>query len=323
MILQIESSVFDDRYSGALKFFSNLGINNYAYFDFKLNDLKGCSELSEDTIQEWELLDDVYTRDSASFEMTNRVVVVAKQQECDLDKTPPVVDIESAKRLLTTPFEIWLENARNDKNFLMCALGRNIRGRLDEQNEQGRLRFDGKGGVGELKKNLMVNNDRLKERAKIFVIIDSDSDSPYTPGRDNQEVISLCREKGIYNHCLERRMIENYIPHEYEIAKRERYDADSPIVQKWKIYRSFTLDQRFCFHLKKGFKYQSYHPDLYSGVSREDKDTLENGFGQNIADFFSDLEQREVIHQEMKAHDETSELENIADKIQKVTRLPK
>lgn len=323
MILQLDSSVFDQRYSSDLRIFSALGLDNRGYFDFSIEDLKRCEALSTESLQEWELLNELYTRDSASFEMTNMVRVVGEEVAKDFDNSPPIISIKDAKKLLTTPFQIWLENGRNDKNFLMCALEKNIRKRLEEQIDEGKLRFDGKGGIGELKKNLLESVDSLTARVKVLVIIDSDCDSPFTPNDEPQRVINICEEKGIDKHCLQRRMIENYIPFNYVIRQEEQVNNESNVVKKWRAYRKFNRNQRYCFHLKRGFTYQHYEPNLYDDVSPEDRRVLQRGMGDSSAQIFADSTKYDVIHREMKAHDETSELDTLVQKVHKFTRLPK
>ncbi len=185
--------------------------------------------------------------------------------------------------------------------------------------ERGLLEFVNAGGLGELKKQVEETySNEVGFPIRHWTFFDSDSSNSSTISAASTATIQLCREYHLKFHCLNRRAIENYVPLEAIIEKTPASRrSSSDVCLKIEKFKTFSIEQRNHYHMKKGIKEIScFDSGLYDDMSNEQYDLLANGFGGSFADIYSrdqpcpessaDYEEK---HQHMKSEGALVELE--------------
>lgn len=238
--------------------------------------------------EEWELINDLAIRLEALEPATSSVVITDVSVSNWTLKTPHV-SLADGVALLRAPFEVLVENARNDRAFLMSMATIEQRRRLAELEDKNWLRFSGAGGIGEMKMLLETfAYQRSQTRFVTWVAHDSDALQPNSPSMEALEVRNLCNGRAIGHHMLTRRAIENYLP----MASLEAWARRQP-GERLALYRAYdrmSEAQRSHFNMKGGFKGDAARGSemgaLYDDLSLKRRAALAGGFGNRIAELY-------------------------------------
>lgn len=211
------------------------------------------------------------------------------------------ISIIQAINYINKPFYIYLENDRNDKNFIKFFCDDSDLRILNELEGSSELDYMSGGGVGELK-NKVMNNDFNPDKS--FVLCDSDSLPLMKQETVNTTAIAI-RDysvgKNIKFHMLNRRFIESYLPVESlkHYVYRD-YNNDNPILscepKHKKLLDAFLKieckETKYHFNLKRGIigdskRYNGNKEEAinmhYKNINKDLLDDLMHGFGDNLS----------------------------------------
>lgn len=322
MVFELKGSLFTEKYKIQLKNLFSAALSKRGYLKFELSEIRNKLASLSISLDEAEIAYEYYIKDSARIPLQNKALVCDEILDSDLTVSIPVLTPDDAVNLMMAPFEIWLENGRADREFLLCVVDNTLKEELTKREKSSALHIDGKGGIGELKMSITTNQRPLIERNKLFVLMDSDC---RVPGKLHQAAIDLknvCESRNIHYHCLNRRMIENYLPTQFLESELSRCSNEKSLHDKLRLFNQLSLEQRSCFHFKKGFTRSSNDKELYSNLSTKVLNGLHNGFGKDISRFFSDEKWKTSVGQEIRKSESPDEAKEILNKIKRVIRVP-
>lgn len=219
------------------------------------------------------------------------------------------VTLNDALRICRTPFAIVVENAVNDRKFLLAVASPEARSRLFALEREASIEFKNGGGIGTMRQTLehdLGSQPDLHFRS--WVLFDSDAASPGIPSNDSELVRELCVKYRVPFHQLRRRSIENYIPPN---ALRTWVFATPKRRHKVPLFRAFcglSDVQKHHYHLKRGFQGQAPAGGLYSSLSPDDRRSLDSGFGNAIAEETLTFD---IHHSEFTAYGVTAEMDGV------------
>ncbi|EID4388071.1 hypothetical protein [Vibrio vulnificus] len=322
MLVELDKSVFVERYSSELDYILQSGIQGFIYVNFDIED-PDVEEWLKSNNEDWYGVLDTYLSDSSSFKIEN-IVIVKDIEESNFDSEIPIVTPSDGVIISKKPIELYLENSRNDKNFIKLILNQDERDLFSRLENNELLSFSS-GGVDELYQILCGNVSKKGRRNKRFVLIDSDATAPNAISSSATKIKEHCQENNIFHHILERRAIENYLPIQYLIEKLrpEHQVCTNDDYKKYTTYLSMTREQRHHFHMKSGFKDQSCRNSGLYDVECPNLQTLKEGFSKKYADKFLDsLSDYDKIHDIIRLDGESDELIAVSKKIMSYIRLP-
>ncbi|MEZ8651710.1 hypothetical protein AB6D92_22405 [Vibrio splendidus] len=327
MKINLDKSLFkdDNRISLMSILYSALG--NMAYLCFDMDDDDILDWISQNSCDDWKLANDIYVTDSANFRLSNKINVTDDIANSDWSLPTPEVTLSDACILISKPIEIWVENAINDGAFVKLILSRTLLNLFESWEAKSRVEFTTRGGIGDMKKTLLIRNNDMGHRNKRFVLCDSDALQKGKPHREANVIINTCTDNKIPHHCLERRSIENYLPIDY-LINSINVNA-RPTNNKYKKYNAFkklSEDLRHYYHMKEGIN----HTPLYkSGLYDHVMDTilteadLWTGFSNKYADrFLSAVQDREEIRKLLLIEDKYNELTSLENRLIEYIRVP-
>ncbi|MEN8214988.1 MAG: hypothetical protein ABFS56_01130 [Pseudomonadota bacterium] len=225
---------------------------------------------------------------------------------------------EEAKRCLTTPAYVVVENAESDGAFLQTMMSAFKQQNLLDAHKNFWWRIESRGGATEINKNIQQIQDETIGPLRVFVLVDSDRLSPGYVKPAIQKLEQYCIDKNIPYAVLEKREIENYIP----------VDLLQGLKNKNTIYRAFlelTQQQRDYYDMKYGFAKDKQNKAiireeqqaLFKHVRQHILDKLCGGFGKNISHLFeSKREQFSKDSIQRTCPDNPDELDNIFKQIE-------
>lgn len=211
------------------------------------------------------------------------------------------ISIKQAFSLLEEPFKIFLENGRNDKNFLLFFCSQAQKKHLQELIKTKEVIFEHGGGIGELR--LMVQDTSLSNNRSYFLF---DSDAlplhEHIINKDARFISEKCIEKKIKFTMLKRRFIESYIPN----ICLSNYVESKKGTQKSKLRRLFNSysmiscdSTKNFYNLKNGllgdfnqFKskmgYEYFKKEYYRNIPDRETYIYNNGFGSDISKVYEE-----------------------------------
>lgn len=212
--------------------------------------------------------------------------------------SPPIkMRLRTAEAIFSQSIKIGLKNTRNDFAFLLSVLPKKFREALKSLYDNGQVEVFG-GGIGELKKLIEAKSQNQNFKIISWVLFDSDSTYPGHVQQSTTDIIQVCQENNISYHCLERRMIENYISQEiYLEAHENRHNQQSENIYK------LNEEQRKYFNFKIGFKNTTEHTHaLYSGIDAGVIKNLRTGLGDKLASrVYDNDDNHEKIYQKLSS----------------------
>jgi hypothetical protein len=258
------------------------------------------------------------SRAASRLPHTQKRIIVTSGEECTWGATIATLTLTETIRVLETPLYVMLENAANDWHFLLKTLDQASRARLTYHQDK-RWLVPIHGGGSQITDRIIEYSQKPSDNFRIFCIYDSDRRHPdelapnwlptgaegcqgYKTQQSAEEHIPDS------HHMLSRRFIESYIPR----RELERCIGSNQNVSQDKIDAYFRLSNsgRWFYNMKKGFAGDNTRENagrektLYQGISAADTALLNTGFGNSIADIYSqegdfdwDVEAREEFSQ--------------------------
>ncbi|EOA6549854.1 alpha amylase C-terminal domain-containing protein [Vibrio vulnificus] len=322
MLIELDESIFVDKYNSQLDYILQSGLQGFVYVNFESDKPRVNKWISKNN-DEWNRVLDTYLLDSSSFEIYNSAIV-KDVEKSNFDSQVPILTPDDAVVVLKKPVELYLENSRNDKRFLSLVLNKYERMLLSKLEDKELISFSS-GGVDELYKLLCDNVSKKGRRNKRFVLIDSDSTAPNVISESAVRITEHCQSNSISYHVLERRAIENYLPIQFLINRlRPEYKVPTnKDYKKYTTYLSMTPEQRYHFHMKKGFNDESCRNSGLYDVECANLQPIKDGFTSKYADkFLNSSSDYDEIHDIIKQNDENGELVSLSRKIMCYIRLP-
>lgn len=287
----------------SILFFLHESVNGRLYLD--LEDVEGLhynewrTRTPQEYIESWDLMLEWSVRDAAVYPTTFVVVDDIAQSAWD-----PVsrLNLHDASTLARCGFSIIIENGRNDRAFILSMIDRSTRGYLLHLESIGVLRFQGVGGVGEIKAYLEEIVNRKPNKAhSYFVMIDSDADAPGMISNAAKQIYQICGAAQVPFYCLEKRSIENYIP------VPTLFDYIGDVKRSFRPYlrdlanalKKISADQRAHFPMKSGIKnFSQAQKGLYGTLDEQTLLYLKRRFPDKLAtSVFSETPQAHLERQ--------------------------
>lgn len=270
-------------------FIKILDIENSSYLDF-LESLKLFSHIS-------------YLSVSNKIDNDDKDFLLYKSDIFEVKDKPnnKEISIKQAYSLIEEPFKIFLENGRNDKNFLLFFSSINQKSHLQELVRTKEIVFEHGGGIGELR--LMVQDTSLKYNRSYF-LFDSDALPLHENmiNKDAKFISDKCTEKSIKYTMLKRRFIESYIPNTClsMYVESKKGTEKSKLRRLLNSYSIISCDSTKNFYnLKKGllgdfiqFKkimgYEDFKNKYYKNIPDRERYLFNNGFGSDVAKVYEE-----------------------------------
>jgi len=195
----------------------------------------------------------------------------------------------AANALLAQPLRVLVENARNDRAFILMMMPESWRKRLKQSESDRWVEFTSGGGLGELKKTIEGITD-LAERSRRVAIFDSDAREPKAPSKSSNGVRARCRELDVACHQLARRAAENYLPLPALDVWAEQLTKNATVPRRClRGFRRLRAEQRHHFNMREGLKADARSDDspLYQDLADDIRAELLEGFGRAVRDLFA------------------------------------
>ncbi|RYC29386.1 hypothetical protein D3273_24120 [Lichenibacterium minor] len=262
------------------------------------------------------------TRDAAMYRIFTIDVDVSATSSWQAPATLSPID---AMRLCVKPFEVLLENGRNDTAFLLAMAGPINRSTLARLEDCGAIKWSGLGGIGELKAHIRDRVVKLKDRSLThYVLFDSDADAPGHLSPDALRLENSCQTVGIDFHCLKRRAIENYLPFSSLFQANMQFGGRRKRKDLIKAFKKLTKDQRNHFPMKAGLRWPLNGPQaaLFTDVTQPSRQTaLSLAFPAALAECYRRDSIRAMLDL-TQADDGIVEVREVLDKILYYARGP-
>ncbi len=217
-----------------------------------------------------------------------------------------------ALRFLEQPFEIWVEDATSDKEFLDSVVPSAWREQWRILHERRALVFKHLGGVTHVERRLRADIGSVSDRRRCFIVIDSDSPYPWSSPdelpKNTQKALNAAREHNVGVYPLRRRMAENYLPIAAlcSWASELSVHAKGERVRHIEAFERLSKERRHHHHLKVGIK--NSEEDFYKDekLAPEDLEALKQGLnrkGANCSNAFQHateaLLRKDGVHAEL------------------------
>jgi len=284
--------------------------------DNSLAFLKWRDQLSDSFRSEWDLVIDVSLLIEAREPATRELWVVPGASDWLAD--PLRLSLADANNYLSKPAKVVVENAINDRNFVLCGCTpEQLRAVLSYERD-GSVVFQHAGGITSMYQSLAIAaaSNTAEDRLQ-FAIFDSDALAPGMPSNQSEQVRRLCAAKRISHHQLKRRAIENYIPPDK--LRGWVYSRPASRKQRMPVFISYCRlgeAQRSHYNMKNGFAgdQQRAHlaGTLFANVSQADIAVLQAGFGGAIAELFDPTS---ISEAELRRDGSWTELNDVATRI--------
>ncbi|MBU1432113.1 hypothetical protein KKF91_16380, partial [Myxococcota bacterium] len=149
----------------------------------------------------------------------SRAAIGPRRQSIRVSANGQGLTLSDAVTLLGYPLRVFLENGRNDRDFLLAFADVQQRPLLDTAAERGWLVFETAGGVNEIVARLIELKEEPFGRFRFYTVFDSDSRQPNALSHDAQRIKEALAEHHTLTppapaplgDCLKRRAIENYL----------------------------------------------------------------------------------------------------------------
>jgi hypothetical protein len=258
---------------------------------------------------------------AASSRADKRRIRVEPREHSRWEGPMPALTVSDAIRLVTRPLGLLVEDRISDFSFLRAAAPPQWRDALDQARTEGSLEPEHGGGITSMKARVLdaaTAPDPI-ERARLWVMCDSDRRAPDEPNAHSEALIEVCRSTTspwpIPCRQLRRRSIENYLPISWlrrwpDVSKPHHKQAQQRNARERAvkvIERRLDALQRAHYNFKHGLlgdiltdkkaKKESHRRDgtaigdddlhrLFRGLSVEDRRALHDGLGHDVASMF-------------------------------------
>ena len=240
----------------------------------------------------WDSLDELAEKtfrtaiDSPKRTVAQFTVVVTLAAPKEVGRTL-VRSPEEARRLVTGPLRLILENATSDGDFVRSIATTWSSSLVTNAVDRGWLVFEQAGGSGEFVKRATALLGQQVPSVRILCLMDSDR---LTVGPLPVATVKRCQELdglGVAHFVLHKREVENYLP-----SSRLDGDRTRGVYVSW---LTLTRVQRDYFDMKLGFAedpetHNAVVPEgqrmLFAGVSAWHLRRMIGGFGRKIGEAF-------------------------------------
>jgi hypothetical protein len=214
-----------------------------------------------------------------------------------MEKSKDFITINEAIDLVTKPFEVCMENNRNDKNFLYFFCDDEQKKLLKNLEQNNELYFWSGGGTGELKKRVEKDDFRIQNS---YVFFDSDQlpfDSTSIGNTPNQ-IKTICEKKNTKFSILQRRFIESYVPHKslstYVFKNKKNKKAYQSLLDAY--IKLDCKETQYYFNMKKGLNGDEKRAcgrailieKYFYKIPRNSIKFFNTGFGENLSSVYED-----------------------------------
>lgn len=233
------------------------------------------------------------------------------------------ISIDIALNLVSLPFKIYVENARNDKNFINFFCKSENKDKFFNYCQRKEIEFVNGGGIDELEK-IIIEGD--VDTSYSFFVFDRDSLPFQEDSRQSKSLKQICMERNIKYHQLNRRCIENYLPKQSLIKLIEIRSGKKKTEFRKKVHTFLSLNCENVIHnfnMKTGVngdisrisQLKLTLDDVYklSSISIKQREILADGFSKGISIAYKEsesnfrLKESEII-KDRKAYDEVNQI---------------
>lgn len=233
------------------------------------------------------------------------------------------ISIVTALRLISIPFKIYVENARNDKNFINFFCKSENKAKFLEYCERNEIEFVNGGGINELEKIISESDINVSYS---FFVFDRDSLPFQEASKQSQSLEKICKDRKIKYHQLKRRCIENYLPKQSLIKLIELRAGNKKTEFRRKVHTFLDLkcEKVICnINMKTGIngdlsrisELNLQVEDVYklSSISIAQRTILASGFSKSISIAYKESESKlrlnesEII-KDRSAYDEVNQI---------------
>jgi len=231
--------------------------------------------------------------EARDFDRDVTVLISAESQPATIAESTARIfrlPLAAANAFLAQPLRILVENARNDRAFILRMLPTTWRDQLEQYEAERWVEFVSGGGLGELKKSLQILTTRpAHERSRRIAIFDSDAREPRKPSKESESVRDDCQRLDVACHQLARRAAENYIPLPALLAWTSIIPQNTPPTRCLQGFRKLNAQQRHHFNMRDGLKKDAKAgvSPLYHDLPAEVHENLLVGFGDKVCDLFA------------------------------------
>ena len=244
----------------------------------------------------------------------------------DWGNDPAILCLSDAVDLVNRPKSIYVENARNDRKFLLTIVDENLRARVLDMESRSQLQFSHGGGIDELTKLLEEHVKRFPLTSMTsLAFFDGDAPSPNNPQASAIKLSTLCQSNGINFHCLARRAIENYIPLE-KIREWSDRSGSKCDLEKVNVFTKLSPSHRNHFHMKNGLDNQACKRSSSDyNLPKDELAIIAKGFG-GISKLYPDdgaePDGSRSMHKLMKDEGTLNEFTELMENLKKIIEVP-
>lgn len=253
----------------------------------------------------------------------------------------PRLTVADARSILQRPLKLLVEDRDSDFAFLKMATPPQWRTEMNSALESGAIEVEHGGGIGRMKTRVhdAVTGPSPADRARLWVMCDSDRRAPDEPDETSEALVDACRSGSepwpIPCYQLRRRSIENYLPLAWlrrwpyisKPTNRQTRERQARVLTTKVLERRLNPTQRAHYNVKSGLlgdirndkkvKMRAYretgdairdedlHP-LFHALGAEHRRSLHDGLGEDVASMFAYSPQGRARHalDESAFHDE-------------------
>lgn len=219
-----------------------------------------------------------------------RVGVDASQWEAN----PPVLNHLDAIAFLGIAFQLVLEDGESDRAFLLAFCDEHQRAWFLRKESAAHIVFANGGGLGSMQRLADGVAVDVRRRLLHWLLFDSDALQPAAPSTQSSSLRATCEGAAIPYCQLIRRFAESYIPirslHGWIGANRRQREH----LPRVGALAALSDPQRHHYNMKRGFARDRQRYDngetagtLYMHVPADVMTELENGFGSQVSELFS------------------------------------
>lgn len=233
------------------------------------------------------------------------------------------ISINKAIAMINVPFKIYVENSRNDKNFITFFCKSENKNKLLDYCRNNEIEFVNGGGITELEKTI---TDTDINQSYSFFIFDKDSLPFSNASVQSARIKALCVDRNLHHHQLKRRCIENYLPKKslINLIELRKGGKKTEFRKKVNAFLGIQCDQIIHnMNMKTGIQGDLSRiselkltvDEIYktSSISIDSRNILANGFSKGVSIAYQDdkpmmrLNESDII-KDRTAYDEVNQI---------------
>jgi hypothetical protein len=258
-----------------------------------------------------EIRDNIDMFVNSSFRIASASIFINKFTIVAQNLAPTVrsrnISIDSALNHAQAPFRLYVENGRNDRQFLLAYTTPDQRDKFALLEQLNGLTFVHAGGITEMLALLQADiANQVASADYSWAVFDCDSLQPGVPSAHSKNLSHACVVLGIPQTQLQRRAIENYIPRNslrywVYLGKKKKNRARDARIATFQAYLLLAPHNAYHYNLKQGVDQDM----IYAGVDPKILKSLSSGFGGDVAKIYHKFDIQEA---ELRADSSWAEL---------------